>query len=195
MWLEILCGIVLALAWAFGMVGRDKTRGDRVLEHPVRRRLLDRLRRRPGVRLHEVWKALGMPRETAEYHLYVLERGGAVKSTPAAGARRFFPAGMREIDARAVLMIDGAYELAACVARHPGVRQWEIRKRMGWSRKVFRDYAELLAREGLITELREWRDRRYFPTSRLERVLPAVRGGGPGGGDGGPGREGDDGKA
>lgn len=192
-WLEILAGFVLALALAFGMVRRAKTRGDQALKHPVRRRLVDRLLRRPGVRLHDLWKALGIQREKAQYHLFVLERAGAVESTPADGATRFFPAGTQEMDAWAVLMRDGAFELAAFVARHPGARQWEIRERVGFTRKVFRDHANRLAREGLIRELREWRDLRYFPTSRLERVLPAVRGERRDLLDGGPAREEDDG--
>lgn len=175
MWEQLILGTGIAVSIVIGLTVRDETRGNKALEHPTRRRIFDTLRRRPGRRLHELWKALKINRETVRYHVLILERAGVVDNTRADGSPRFFPAGMDDADAIAVLLRGHALDVVDEVTKNPGVTQGELVAILGIHRKTFRDYADRLLAHELIEEERRWREKRYYPTDRLERTLPIAQ--------------------
>lgn len=180
-----------ALLVVLGMVRRGKTRPDQAAAQPLRAKLVELICRRPGLRLCNLWKAMNTPRGTAQYHLFVLERSGIVESTHGAGASRYFPAGIPHTDALSLLLRGRVLDLAGLVRRRPGCNQGQLIGVLGLSRRVFREYADLLVAAGLLQERRDWRTRTYFPTRHLEDVLPlAEKGFGAAPGDNGAGQPG-----
>lgn len=171
-----LAASVLGLA----MARQAKTSEDGALNHPARQRLLETVRATPGARLRDLSNALAMPRETAQYHLFVLERIGFIKSTRAEGTSRYFPAGTEDIDAWAVLMRGRILYLCELVLSRPGSNQTELVHALGIDRKVFRGYANLLIDEELVQEIRVWRERRYYATERLRGLVDRPGRDGPG---------------
>lgn len=166
-----------------GMVKRAKTLPENVHKHEGRSRILDVVRHDPGKNLARICDELGMKRGTASYHLYVLERAGAIGSHLAAHTHHFFPphATPEERAALAVLRRERALEVVNAVIVHPGIVQRDLLVAIGMSRKVFRAYARELTREGLVQEQKAARRRLYVATPKLHRVLELVRGNGIGG--------------
>jgi len=171
---SLLSGGFLALVFS----GSDESASKEAFakNHPVRRRLLEIILRRPGVRLATLWKELDANRKTAKYHLMVLERAAIVAAFEAERVTRYFPAriGPEERPLVALLLRGRVLEMIHQVIRNPGISQIELRKALTMSRKVLRDYANLLVEKQLVTEVREPHSCRYFATARLEQVLGHV---------------------
>lgn len=164
-------GAGFAFVPVLGMVSRAKTVSGRALLQPLRAKLLNLLHHRPGLRLTQLWKAMGAPRGTILYHLFVLERVGAVESIHGAGVSRYFPKDTPHINALSLLLRGRILDVADMVQRRPGSSQSELIERLGMNRKLFRSYANLLIEAGLLAEERGWRIRKYFATKHLEDVL------------------------
>jgi predicted transcriptional regulator len=158
---------------AAGMVRRSKTLPGNVHKHEARGKILDALRSDPGKNLQALCDDLHLTRGTASYHLYVLERAGAIGSVTTPHTTHFFPseAGSEERAGLAVLRRERALEVVQQVIDRPGIVQRELLAQIGMSRKVFRDYKRDLLREGLIQEERRDRHCHYAPTSKLVRLL------------------------
>lgn len=65
----------------------------RALDHPVRARLLDLVKERPGLHVAALAEALGAHRKTLAYHLRVLARSRMVRLEPEGRTVRAFPVG------------------------------------------------------------------------------------------------------
>ena len=143
------------------------------MRHPVRRSIVDLIRRRPGTRLHTIWRAFSTNRGTAQYNLLVLERLGAVQAVRDGQATRYFPAevGATELPGLALLLRGRVMEVARAILQEPGISQRRLTRLLPISRKVFREYADRLAELELLTEVRDAKVKRYFPTPRLGEML------------------------
>lgn len=142
---------------------------------------MEEVSRSPGLRLLDVAAAAGAKRSTAKHHLGILEQVGLVKAVRKGDSTRYFPGTFLSDDAEdvALLLRGRMLEVAHVIAREPGVRQVEITRALNLSRKVFRTYANLLILRGLVLEEAGLNTLRYFPTSRLHRIVdeaaPVVR--------------------
>lgn len=163
---------MLALAWQ----RQGKRPSKPVNEHPVRRRLVDLILRRPGVRLATLWKELEANRKTTKYHLLILEEANIVTSFKAQQTLRFFPSGTPIDNQRAVsvLLRGRVLEMAQEIAKSPGIVQKELGKALRLSRRVMRVYVDLMVAQGLLDEVIDRKARRYYPTRRLRDLLPSV---------------------
>ena len=139
----------------------------------LRQRLLDFIRRRPGVRLSTLWRNLGADRGTAKYHLLLLERAHQIDAVRTKRLTRYFPSGTgaEQRVALALLRHGRVREVAQVVAQRPGVAQHEITDALPISRKVFRRYANLLIACKLLQEIREENELHYFATPHLQQVM------------------------
>lgn len=68
-------------------------------------------------------------------------------------------------------------EVARAVLHEPGIAQRELTGQVEISRRVFREYADLLIGEELLREERQSRTKRYFPTPRLKEAYKALSSG------------------
>ena len=150
--------------------------------NPLRERLLDLIRRTPGVRLSTLWKTTQANRGTARYHLLMLERTQEVEARrEAKNLTRYFPKGCtpQELVLLSLLRRGRVLDVVKEILKQPGITQREITERLLLSRKVFRSYADLLLREELLREVREANQKRYFPTERLIETFDRVDVGAP----------------
>lgn len=176
MWWQALLGAVAASLVVFAMVRRDKTGPDQAMEHPIRRRLARLVKRRPGVRLSEMWRALGVARGTVEYHILILQRLGHVQTARDPGATRCFPP---DIDAETLERISSllrgrSLEIAAAVLQWPGMSQQSLRDALAMSPKVCRENLRVLIGAGLLVEQTRHRRKEYHPTNDLQDLLPVI---------------------
>jgi predicted transcriptional regulator len=172
MWLE-LWGAALATLGIFAMVRHARTRPSRAREHPLRKKILDFVLGREGVRLTDIWKATGVSRNTVKYHLMVLQRGGAVDARSQNKIHWYFPNGhSHDAEAKTLLMLRRHFETAALIHDQPGITQQELLDRLHMKRKVFREIANRLVAANLVKETRDLKWHRYFPLPRLERLFP-----------------------
>lgn len=145
-----------------------------VPEHPLRRRLLDLIRDRPGVRLSTLWRAIDVSRGTAQYHLEVLERTRKVEARrESKNLTRYFPPGIepRELVLLSILRRGRVLEFLREIGEQPGVTQTDLGKRLLTTRRILRRYADLLVQEELLYEVREAKVKRYFLTPHVRQLL------------------------
>jgi predicted transcriptional regulator len=149
-WIVVLAGSFLILIVGMA-VHPDPPKPD-AREHPLRRRLFDLILRRPGIRLVNLWKELDSNRKTTKYHLMVLERADLIASVEGPKVVRYFPAKMSPAQRpRVALLLRGRIlEMARMVQREPGISQVELGKALTMSRKVLREYADLLVEHHLV---------------------------------------------
>ena len=174
MWPQIGLGVVLTVVLVVGMAHRTKTDENHVLGHPLRKRIVEALRLRPGRRLADLGALVQSATSTTLYHLFVLERIGVIRSTHRSDATRYFPAETPDADGWALLLRGRIMDMAIYILHKPGASQKEILGVLTMNRKVFRDYADVLLEEQLVTEEKIWRGRLYFPTPRLEKLAPVI---------------------
>lgn len=165
-----------AFALAVGLSWQSGDRDEFATRHPVRRRLLALILRRPGVRLAALWKALDANRKTTKYHLMILEQANIVTSFHGRRATHYFAADVEPEARRLVsLLLRGrVLEVVREVRRRPGISQRELGAALSMRRKALRTYADLLTETLLLEEVRGPHSRRYYPTPRLGEVLPLL---------------------
>lgn len=78
----------IPIAFAMGRIRRG-----RLLEHPIRRRIMDELRRQPGIHHRLLLRRLGVSNGTLAHHLFQLERAGYLRASSANGRKHLYLAG------------------------------------------------------------------------------------------------------
>ena len=177
--LEPFLGFIPSVAgFLAGLSRRGRRERPAPEEHPLRRRLLNLIRRRPGVRLSALWKQLDANRKTTAYHLMILARANTIDAVMLDKQVRFFPTGLplEERHVRSVLLRGRVLEMSQEIARNPGILQKDLGDALKISRKVMRRYVDLLVEQGLLKEVVDGHGRRYFATERLTQALPDVSG-------------------
>jgi len=156
-----------------GMVRRSKTMPENVHKNAHRGRILDALRHDPGKNLQRICDELGMKRGTASYHLYVLERAGAIGRHSSPYTTHFFPRQATEEERTGLTLLrrERAYEVVHKILERPGIRQKELLREIGMSRKVFRAYLQGFEQEGLLLVRSHGSHRHYTPTAKLIKLV------------------------
>src|SRR5206468_1641787 len=106
---------------------------------------------------------------TIQHHVYLLTRAGLLRSVAHGRHHRFFLPGhgAENLSEFSILLRGRVRNLAQAVIGKPGIGQSELTSVMGMSRKVFREYAELLTGAGLVQEVARSKFRVYYPTQSL----------------------------
>ena len=173
---EFLLAVAAGLTiFVFAMAHHAKTSGDRALDHPLRRAMHDIINGKQGIRLHNLWDELDAPRGTLQYHLTVLTHAGKVQAIETPESIRYFTTlSDQDIQDICLLRRGRILDVAVQVKNKPGATQIELLKLLPMSRKVFRDYANLLGKRLLVEEVKDYPNKRYYPTERLQHVLPMI---------------------
>lgn len=174
--------LIAQAAWHLlaGMARQSRTLPANLARHASRARILDAVCHDPGKNLARICDELSLSRGTAAYHLYILERVGAVDSLARPHTRHYFPPQVEPAlrPALAALRRERSLEVARAVLEQPGLEQRELLTRIGMDRKVWKAYREEFAREGLVVEERAGRRIRYRPTAKLRHLVDPIRLGG-----------------
>jgi predicted transcriptional regulator len=145
----------------------------RLVEQPMRRRLLALIETHPGIHASELCREAGEPWGTVQYHLSLLHKGELVHAIDAGRERRFFPSETDPAKARPLALLTQGRrpEIAAFIRANPGARQVDVCEALGISRKTFRNSVMPMMAEGLVAEKRGLQSNRYFPLAGLEPLL------------------------
>src|SRR5687768_12298124 len=145
----------------------------RLLEQPMRRRLLSLIASHPGIHASELCREAGEPWGTVQYHLSLLHKGAMVTAIDSGRERRFFPSETDPAKARLLALLTQGRrpEIAVFIRANPGSRQVDVCDALGISRKTFRSSVSPMMKEGLVAERRGLQSNRYFPLAGLEPLL------------------------
>lgn len=169
--LGILAWILDQLLRAIPFASLRRSKDDR---HPTRTAILQYITDHPGVTLQELDKALKLNRGTSSYHLRRLRRQRLIATVRAGRETHFFLSENwpDEKEAVSALLRGRCLSIAAAVTANPGTHQKELLDRFHTSRKVIRPNLDMLVERDLLEEKPISRYRRYYPTNRLNRLLP-----------------------
>jgi predicted transcriptional regulator len=144
-----------------------------LLGQPVRRRLWDIIRLKPGIHASQLCRESGEAWGTVQYHLSLLSKGDLVTSQEAGRERRFFQTGIDEKRAHVVSLVRQGRrpEIAQAILASPGLRQIDLCDSVKVSRKTFRSSVQPLVDAGLIRERKGLQTNRYFPEDGLESLV------------------------
>jgi DNA-binding MarR family transcriptional regulator len=127
---------------------------ERLLDHRIRRRIVEEVRRRPGIHHRELLRFLGVSNGTLAYHLRQLERGGYLRFSRAHG-RKFLWASQDEVDGELLLMTDRERELLALVSEFHLARIDDLSLRSGLKPSSVEYHINRLRALGIV---QAWRD-------------------------------------
>ena len=163
-------GVLLGLVSGLLPGGAD---GSRLLEQPMRRRLLSLIESHPGIHASELCREAGEPWGTVQYHLSLLHKGAMVTAIDSGRERRFFPSETDPAKARLLALLTQGRrpEIANFIRANPGARQVDVCDALGISRKTFRNSVIPMMAEGLVAEKRGLQSNRYFPLAGLDPLL------------------------
>lgn len=149
-----------------------------LLTQPVRRRILDLIKRRPGIHASALCREAGEAWGTVQYHLALLGQGDLVTTVASGRERRYFAEGIDPDKARimGVLSQGRRPEIARFIRDNPGSRQVDVCNGVSVSRKTFRASIAPLVDAGLVSERKGLQTNRYFPDQDLEGLLEGGRG-------------------
>ena len=144
-----------------------------LLEQPVRRRLWDLIRRRPGIHASEICRESGEAWGTVQYHLSLLRDNQLVTSVEAGRERLFFPGEVDPLRVRMVSLLHQGRreEIARFIVENPGLRQVDVCDAVSVSRKTFRSSIDPLLEAGLVVERKGLQTNRYFAQEPLGALL------------------------
>ncbi len=135
------------------------------LDDPTRARLLDLIRRDPGVGAESLTTALDAGRGTVRHHLGVLLRAGHVSRVRLGRYTRYFPAGpmaASEMTREAVLRAGSARRVHEAIATNEGVTQTELARTVGLTAPAVHYLVDRLEAAGLVRRVRDGRTVRLF---------------------------------
>lgn len=164
-------GGLVALAWAsepFRLRWRilalalfSRLDRGRVLDHGLRERVFDAIRRTPGVHYGGLQRELAVPAGTLAHHLHVLEREELVRSQTDGFRRRFYPRGRRSWGQDP--LTEAEQRLVEAIATQPGMTQRDVARHLGLSKQVVNYHLLKLERLGRVHVEREGREAHCYP--------------------------------
>lgn len=160
------------------MVHYRPTSPDHVLDHPLRRGIIDMLGRSPMMSKNALRECLGCSWGTLRHHVKVLERAGLVAHGQGGDRRRYFLPGLEPAHAKAIAALRSgrALELLRMIRERPGVAQRSLTSELNMSRKMLRIYVDRLVANGLVREEQAGRRLMYHPGGAAERLLVQIVG-------------------
>lgn len=175
---SILAGVLYWLwpvlkAGPLGLFSR--LQGPQLLDHPVRKELMQRIEAQPGLHYQDLVRAMGKGKGAVEHHLRKLQDGGLVKSIAAGGYTCFFPVAFdRRLTAAApALKSAGARRVLAAIQANPGASATTIGALTGLSPAAVNHHLQRLGAAGLVDVLRNGRSLSLQPTALASQVAAA----------------------
>lgn len=145
-------GLVALAVPVYHRIGRQ-----RLLDLPLRARLLDLLRAQPGIYESAAARALGVGPTGLQYHVHILAKHGILEVHRVGGRKRLVLAGQLAPAEKAVVFARAGSSAAvlALLARETGLSQRQMAARLGVRETTIRWHLERLVREGVVTVARD----------------------------------------
>lgn len=148
-----------------------RTQKGRLLEHRTRRRILEEVRRHPGIHQRKLMRMLGVSNGTLAYHLRQLERAGYLRLSRAHG-RKLLWAPEAEVDEQFLLMTDRELQLLALLGAVRTARTEDLGRRSGLKPSSVDYHMNRLRALGFVQAWREghalvFSRRKDGPTSKV----------------------------
>jgi len=148
-----------------------------VLNHAMRERLLEAIRREPGMSPGELSRLVDCSWNTLVYHLGVLEREGYVSKAREGRRWRFFPTGSQDHSALPLLAMmrnPTAARILGEVRAQPGIAQHALSARTALRASTIHWHMERLQQGGFVRAERAGRTVHYFPGPALSQVAAPI---------------------
>lgn len=134
-----------------------------------RERLLDLIRRRPGLHKSALCAETGLAWGTVDYHLRLLERGNLVSRHCAGRTTRLFPSDLRQSQSLLAALADHTSARILATLRKEPQRMSALSDRLRLAPKVVRRHLVRLQRDGLLV-----RDGAHRPVYRVREAVDDV---------------------
>lgn len=142
-----LAGIVVLILKAFSLSFLplySRIERDEVLDHPMRKKILEHIQCNPGVSFSKLMENLDIKNGVLAYHLRTLEKAEMIKSVRQGSFRCYFAANARampqELETR----------ILDTIRSNPGVCQSELAKMLDESRQVVNYHVTQMLRDGKL---------------------------------------------
>ncbi len=144
----------------------SRTKEDRLLEHPVRRRLVDLVEANPGIHFQELVRGAEAGNGTVVHHLRKLVAAGLLVEKRGQAYTCYFPPG-RSVPVAAVEATKsaGAQQVLEAIRNRPGVSGKEIAAALGVGAPTVHHHTQRLLASGLVASLRDGRAVRFHATA------------------------------
>ncbi len=165
----LIAAIVLLLAKLGLLPFYSRIEDEELLDHPLRRQLLEVLEAEPGLRLADLARRIDVDRSTADHHLAKLEEAGFVRHVGTNGASRWFVAGQlppETIEAEAVLATGDTREIYAAIQDEPGTSLSRLADSVDKHPSSVHRVVERLIEAGLVDKRREGRSVALTPADQ-----------------------------
>lgn len=152
------------------VAGQD---GRELLLQPMRRRMIDVIRKEPGIKISQLCRVTDAGWGTVKYHLHLLKKAGLIVSRSTGRDCLLFSSDypVEELPVKEALRQGRADQLAQAIADKPGASQKELCAQVHMTRKIIRRYVEVLESAGLVVERRDAQFQRYYPNPKLVEHL------------------------
>jgi predicted transcriptional regulator len=152
----------------------------RVLDLEARRRILEHVRKAPGLHLRALAEALRMPVSTLEYHCYHLARHGHLDTREQGGFKAFFPGegfDRRDKDVLAVVRHEAPRRIATHLILNPGTTPGDLKGVVGLSAPTLSFHLKKMRKAGFLREEPEGRTKRLYVVDpeRVANVLVSYK--------------------
>ena len=168
--------VVLGLLYVIGMGGLRHVDRENVLDHPMRRLLLEAIQSRPGVHLRELASRHDTAVTNTQWHLRKLEQAGLVKTQKVQGRRLYYPVqGGQESRTKAIenaaLRNPNAERVSDYLAANAGCNQRMLAEALGMNPGTVRWHLRKLESAGLVRVIHEGSQARYFLMKAVTRGI------------------------
>lgn len=155
------------------MVHYWPTQPENVLQHSLRKRIIELLQRTPPSTAKALQEELACSRGTVNHHLRILERCGHIKIIRACHQRMFFLPSLDAGQATALAMLRSGrtLEVLMNIRNRPGIAHGGLTQDLEVSRKMMRIYIDRLVATGLVRNEKAAKGFEYYPTRNVELVL------------------------
>lgn len=147
---------------------------DELLDHPVRRRIVETVEDRPGIHLEAFVRRLDLGRGQLEHHLSQLVQADLLVEHESTGYRAYFRPAQLEPPLREALVrlkADGARDLLRAVADHPEAGIRELSRRTGLAPSTVSYHARRLEEADLVSIKRSSQAKELAPTQLARQAL------------------------
>lgn len=154
----------------------SRLRGDRLLEHPARSRLVDIVEAHPGIHFQELVRQADKGRGATAHHLGALVDKGLLLRRDVGGYACYFPptTTRTQLAAAGAVKADGARRILAAVAAQPGQPAGEVARHAGVDASTVTHHVRRLEAAGLVSSRKEGRTVLLEPTAAAAAALAAA---------------------
>jgi predicted transcriptional regulator len=166
--------VLLGALYVLGMGGLRHVDRENVLEHPMRKLLLEAIQSRPGIHLRELASSHETAVTNTQWHLRKLEQAGLVKTQKVQGRRLYYPVqGGQESRVKAIenaaLRNPNAERVSDFLAANAGCNQRALAEALGMNPGTVRWHLRKLESAGLVRVIHEGTQARYFLMKAVAR--------------------------